>query len=297
MGRNATLRWRRPGRLAKEMSSAALQPANENAKAFRAQNQPADRCAYFPLSAAGIRVVSGMSAPSPKRENLLLNLACNLAIPTFVLMQLSKDKWLGPQWGMIVALIFPLGYGIYDLVQRKKTNIFSVIGVLSVLLTGTLNQMQADGFWFAVKEAAIPTALWRRRAVLDAHETPARPRVALERPNHRHRDGSKLRSTERDRRGDLDQLLNRASYGLAFSFLLSAILNFGLARYLLKSPPGTPEFNAELGKMNGLSLPVIMLPTMVVTMVVLWKLMSGLTQITGLELDDIVRGGAAKQKT
>jgi hypothetical protein len=48
----------------------------------------------------------------------------------------------------------------------------------------------------------------------------------------------------------------------------------------LKSPPGTPEFNAELGRMNGLSLPVIMLPTMVVTMVVLWKLMSGLTQIT-----------------
>jgi hypothetical protein len=46
-------------------------------------------------------------------------------------------------------------------------------------------------------------------------------------------------------------------------------LNFGLARYLPRSTPGTPEFNAELGKMNGLSLPVIMLPTMVVMMVVL----------------------------
>ena len=42
--------------------------------------------------------------------------------------------------------------------------------------------------------------------------------------------------------------------------------------------------------MNGLSLPVIMLPTMAVTMIVLWKLMTGLTQITGLELDDILRG-------
>ena len=103
--------------------------------------------------------------------------------------------------------------------------------------------------------------------------------------------------TERDRRGDLDRLLTRASFGLAFSFLLSAILNFGLARYLLRSAPGTPEFNAELGKMNGLSLPVIMLPTMIVTMVVLWKLMTGLTQITGLPFDDIVRAGGAKQKT
>ena len=232
---------------------------------------------------------------SPKRENLLLNLACNLAIPTFVLMQLSKDKWLGPQWGMIVALVFPLGYGIYDLVRRKKTNMFSIIGVLSVLLTGTLNQMRADGFWFAVKEAAIPTLFGT--SVLLSMRT-KRPLVRELIWNDQIIDTARVEAVlkERDRRCDLDRLLRRASFGLALSFLLSAVLNFGLARYLLQSPPGTPEFNAELGKMNGLSLPVIMLPTMVVTMVVLWNLMTGLTRITGLELDDILRG-AAKQKT
>jgi hypothetical protein len=91
---------------------------------------------HFPLSANHESALcKPMSDVSPKRESLLLNLACNLAIPTFVLMQLSKDKWLGPHWGMAVALVFPLGYGIYDLIQRRKTNIFSVIGVLSVLLT------------------------------------------------------------------------------------------------------------------------------------------------------------------
>jgi hypothetical protein len=231
-----------------------------------------------------------MPEVSPKRENLLLNLACNLAIPTFVLMQLSKDKWLGPQWGMIVALIFPLGYGIYDLVQRKKTNVFSIVGVLSVVLTGTLNQMKADGFWFAVKEAAIPTLFCA--AILFSMRT-KRPLVRELLWNDQIIDTARVETvlTERDRRGDLDRLLTRASLGLAFSFLLSAVLNFGLARWLLKSPPGTPEFNAELGKMNGLSLPVIMLPTMIVTMIVLWKLMTGLTHITGLELDDILRGG------
>jgi hypothetical protein len=231
-----------------------------------------------------------MSEVSPKRENLILNLACNLAIPTFVLIQLSKDKWLGPQWGMIVALIFPLGYGIYDLVQRKKTNVFSIVGVLSVVLTGTLNQMKADGFWFAVKEAAIPTLFCG--AILLSMRT-KRPLVRELLWNDQIIDTAKVETvlTERDRRGDLDRLLTRASLGLAFSFLLSAVLNFGLARWLLKSPPGTPEFNAELGKMNGLSLPVIMLPTMIVTMIVLWKLMTGLTHITGLELDDILRGG------
>ena len=231
-----------------------------------------------------------MPEVSPKRENLFLNLACNLAIPTFVLMQLSKDKYLGPQWGIIVALIFPLGYGIYDLARRKKTNIFSIVGVLSVVLTGTLNQMKADGFWFAVKEAAIPTLFCA--AILFSMRT-KRPLVNELLWNDQIIDTNKVETllTERDRRGDLDRLLNRASLGLAFSFLLSAVLNFSLARYLLKSAPGTPEFNAELGRMNGLSLPVIMLPTMIVTMIVLWKLMTGLTQITGLELDDILRGG------
>jgi len=230
--------------------------------------------------------------PEPaKRENLILNLACNLAIPTFVLMKLSTEDRLGPQWGMMVALLFPLGYGVYDLIKRKKTNLFSIIGIASVLLTGTMNQMKADGLWFAVKEAAIPTLFGA--AVLISMRT-KRPLVRELLWNDQVIDTARVDSVleERGQRAELDQLLRRASFGLAASFLLSAILNFALARYLLKSPAGTPEFNAELGKMNGLSLPVIMLPTMIVTMVVFWRLMNGLTRLTGLEVDEIFRGGA-----
>ena len=245
-----------------------------------------------------------MSAPAPKRENLLLNLAFNLAIPTFVLMTLSGEPhlgpvWgviprLGPQWGMIVALLFPITYGVYDLIQRRKANLFSIIGIVSVLLTGTLNQMKADAFWFAVKEAAVPTIFGV--AVLLTMRT-KRPLVRELLWNDQVIDTVKVDAVlqERGQRAEFDRLLQRANIGLAFSFLLSAVLNFGLARYLLKSPPGTAEFNAELGKMNGLSLPVIMLPSMVVTMFVFWKLMSGLTRLTGLELEEIFHGGAKKK--
>ena len=234
-----------------------------------------------------------MTAAAPKKENLILNLACNLAIPTFVLMKLSGEERLGPQWGMIVALVFPLGYGLYDLVRRKKTNLFSIVGVASVLLTGTLNQVKADGLWFAVKEAAIPTLFGV--AVLASMRT-KRPLVRELLWNDQVIDTARVDAVlvERGQQAELDRLLRRASFGLAFSFLLSAVLNFGLARYLLRSPVGTAEFNAELGKMNGLSLPVIMLPTMVVTMIVFWKLMSGLTRLTGLQLEDIFHGSARK---
>jgi hypothetical protein len=236
-----------------------------------------------------------MPANAPKRENLFLNLACNIAIPTVVLMKLSGENRLGPNWGMAVALAFPLGYGLYDLVQRRKTNIFSIVGICSVLLTGTLNQLKADGFWFAVKEGAIP--LLFGAAVLISMRT-KRPLVNELLWNDQIIDTGKVDTAlvERGRRNDFDRLLSRASIGLALSFLLSAVLNFGLARYLLKSPAGTPEFNAELGRMNVLNWPVIVLPSLVFTLVVFYKLMNGLTRLTGLEFDEIFRGGA-KQKT
>jgi hypothetical protein len=231
-----------------------------------------------------------MSAAAPKRENLLLNLACNIAVPTFVLMKLSGENRLGPQWGMIVALAFPLGYGIYDLIQRRKTNIFSIVGISSVLLTGTLNQFKADGFWFAVKEGAIP--LLFGAAVLLSMRT-KRPLVHELLWNDQIIDTEKVDTAlvERGHRSEFDRLLSRASIGLALSFLLSAALNFGLARYLLKSPAGTPEFNAELGRMNVLNWPVIVLPSMVFTLIVFYRLMNGLTRLTGLEFDQIFRGG------
>lgn len=232
-------------------------------------------------------------APKPKRENLFLNLACNIAVPSIVLMKLSDEHRLGPQWGMIVALIFPLGYGIYDLVQRKKTNVFSVVGIASVLLTGTLNQFKADNFWFAVKEGAIPLLFCI--SILLSMRT-KRPLVHELLWNDQVIDTEKVNAAlvEHGHRDAFDRLLARASIGLALSFLVSAALNFGLARYLLKSPSGTTEFNAELGRMNMLSWPVIVVPTMIITIVVFWRLMSGLTRLTGLQFEEIIHGGAAK---
>ncbi len=238
---------------------------------------------------------SAVTAPQPKRENLLLNLACNIAIPTIVLMKLSDENRLGPQWGMALALLFPLAYGVYDLIQRKKTNLFSILGIASVLLTGGLNQVKADGMWFAIKEASIPTLLGV--AVLLSMRT-KRPFVRELLWNDQVIDTAKVDAAlaERGKQADFDRLLARASYGLALSFLVSAVLNFGLARYLLKSPAGTPEFNAELGRMNLLNWPVIVIPSMAMTLYVLFSLIKGLTNLTGLQMEDIFHSPPEKPK-
>ncbi len=234
-----------------------------------------------------------MPAVPPKRENLFLNLLCNIAVPTIVLMKFSSDKWLGPQWGMLVALAFPLGYLVYDLIKRRKTNVFSVVGIASVLLTGTLNQLKADGFWFAVKEGAVPLVFGA--AVLISMRT-KQPLVHEMLWNDQVIDTAKVNAAlaERGNQSAFARLLDRASYGMALSFLLSSVLNFGLARYLLRSPPGTEAFNAELGKMQMLSWPVIVLPTMAVTIVVFYRLITGMTQLTGLDFEAIIHGGKPK---
>jgi hypothetical protein len=233
-----------------------------------------------------------MPADAPKRENLLLNIVCNIVIPTLILTRFSGEKALGPAWGLVVALAFPVSYGIWDFTQRRQANFISIIGFFSVLLSGGLGLTKVGGMGFAIKEAAMPLLIGL--AVLISLRT-KRPLVKSIVYNEQIIDLEKvdMALAARGNKPALDALLVRASYGLAASFLISAVLNFGLARYLLKSPAGTEAFNAELGKMHALSWPVIVLPSMAMLMWILWRLVKGIEQLTGLKQEEIFRGGSS----
>jgi len=82
--------------------------------------------------------------------------------------------------------------------------------------------------------------------------------------------------------------LVNASWLVAGSFFLSAILNYVLATVLITSQPGTVEFNEQLGKMTALSFPVIAIPAMLVLMGALFYLFSRITKLTGLTLEDVI---------
>lgn len=232
--------------------------------------------------------------PPPKRENLLLTVVFNIVVPSLILAKLSGPERLGPAVGLVTALVFPLGYGVWDFARRRQTNFVSIIGFVSVLLTGGLGLLKVDGLWFAVKEAAVPAvigfAVW-------ASMHSKRPLVRQFIFNDQVIDVPRVEAAleERGNRRAFDRLLVNASYWLVASFLLSAVLNFVLARWLLKSPSGTPEFNAELAKMNALSWPVIVLPTMIMTIYVLWRLFAGIKQLTGLGFEDVMHAPEPKK--
>ena len=234
------------------------------------------------------------SAPA-KQENLLLNLIANIALPWAALSWLSKPTLLGPVWALVVAIAFPLVYGAWDLISRRKTNFVSIIGLASVILTGGLGLLKIDGFWFAVKSGAVPVAVGL--AVLASMRT-KRPLVREMLYNEQVIDVARVDAelAVRGNRAAFDRLLDNASYLLVATFVVSGVLNFGLARYIIKSPSGTPEFNAELARMHLLDIPVTTIPSMAMLMFALWKLLGGIKALTGLELDDIFKSPPEKTK-
>jgi hypothetical protein len=100
-----------------------------------------------------------VTTAKPEPENLLLNLICNVGLPTAIMSWCSGDQLLGPKAGLLVALIFPLAYGVHDFLRRRRMNFISIIGFSSVLISGGFGLMNLDGFWFAVKDGALPALI------------------------------------------------------------------------------------------------------------------------------------------
>jgi hypothetical protein len=225
-------------------------------------------------------------ANAPKRENPLINLVCNIIVPSVVLMNLSSEKRLGPFWGLIVALAFPLGYGLYDLVRRRTANPLSILGFVSVLLSGSFTLLKLGGMWFAVKDAILPTLIGL--AILFTLKT-RRPLVRDLFYNEQIIDVARVDAVlrERGKVAEFEGLLRHASIGIALTFIATAPLSFALVRYVLKSPAGTVAFNEELGRMHWLGPLVIAVPSVVAVMVVFWRLVNGVCALTGLTQDEI----------
>ena len=102
---------------------------------------------------------SAQDATSPRRENPLLSILLNIVVPVIILTRFSSDEWLGPMYGLVVALAFPLAYGIFDYSRRRTLNFIPIVGVVGILLTGGIGLLKLDPMWIAVKEGAVPLVI------------------------------------------------------------------------------------------------------------------------------------------
>lgn len=227
--------------------------------------------------------------PQPqKAENLLVNLLFNIIIPTVILTKFSGDDYLGTTNSILVALAFPIVYGIRDMATRGKVNLFSVLGVFSIVLTGGISLLGLDPRYLAIKEAAVPATFGL--ATLVSLKTPY-PLVKTFIYNDTLLDIPAIdqRLAENGNRQPFERRLTMASLLVAASFFLSSLLNYLLAIFIVTAQPGTVEYNEQLGKMTALSFPVIALPATLVMMAAMLYLFSGITRLTGLDIEHVIK--------
>lgn len=229
---------------------------------------------------------------SPKQENLLVNLAFNIVIPALILSKLSSDEYLGTTLALIVALAFPLAYGVMDFIQRDKVNIFSILGIVSTLLTGSISLLKLGPEYIAIKEAAIPGIIGI--VVLISTWTPF-PLVGKLIMNDAIFNTPKLNAdiAERNTQERLQSVLRNCSIMVAGSFAFSSVMNYLLATWVVVSDPGTVAYNEELGKMTALSYPVIALPSMIIMGITLFYLIKNIQKLTGNSIEHYMLTGKA----
>lgn len=222
-----------------------------------------------------------------KKSGFLSNLLINVVIPAVILSRFSGEDALGPVWAVVVALAFPLLFGVWELKQSGKINFFSVLGIVSVLLTGGISLLQLDPAYIAIKEALIPGLIGV--IVLVSQYTPY-PLVKKLLINPELLDTDKLQQAlaAQNNSAEFDQRMARAGYIVAASFFMSSALNYVLAKAIVVSQPGTTAYAEELGRMTWLSYPVIVVPSMIMLLGSIWYIFRQIGKLTGQSLEDFI---------
>lgn len=216
-----------------------------------------------------------------------MSLLTSIIIPAVILSKFANEEYLGVVPGFIIALAFPVGQGLYEIIKTRKPGFISIIGLASIFLTGIIGILQLPTEWLAFKEASVPLLIGMAVVLSLKTRYPLVKKLFF---NDSLLDMERIGKIldEKNARGAMEKTLKISTYMIGGSFLLSAVLNFILAKVIVTSPSGTEAFNMELGRLTALSYPVIALPSTIVMCVALWYLFAKLKKLTGLEFEELI---------
>ncbi|MCB5161292.1 VC0807 family protein [Marinomonas algarum] len=228
-----------------------------------------------------------MNSTPTHKPRPMVDLIVSVILPSFILMKLSGEESLGVSGGLLLALAFPFGWGVFELIKYKKFNFIALLGVISVFLTGSIGLFELDNKWLAIKEASIPAIIGI--AVFISTFTPY-PLVRALFFNASIMDVEMIKQKleENHTTQVFEKRLMTATYFITGSFAFSATMNYILAKWLVTSPAGTEAFNEELGQMTLYSYPMIAIPSMIMMMAIFFYLLRSIKQATGLKLEDLI---------
>ena len=231
--------------------------------------------------------------PAPPPDNPLLSVAVNIALPVFVLNKGSH--YLSPQVTLFIALCFPLGYGIQDYVRRRHKNYVSLVGIVNILLTGSLALLSLNGIWFAFKDASLPFILgllvlgsaWTKNPaakILFCNPHILNMGLIDEKVATLHRESQFLAS------------LRKTTLWLSVSFFISAVANFVLAYHIFEDidPALSREdmmriLNGQIAHMTWVGFGVIALPLMIFSSILVYAFLKRLSSMLEVPVDALMK--------
>ncbi len=222
-----------------------------------------------------------------KKEHPFINISFNIIIPSIIMMKFDDWFMLDPTIALILALLFPLGYGLFDFIQSHRWNIFSCVGFCSILITGGIGLLKLPSQWIPIKETTVPIifcifitlSLFNEHTLLEKF---------LFNENLLNADLIYSRIRTKKQKKLFQKIMKIATGILALSFIISSILNFVLAKITIHSATDSALFTKELGTMLALSYPVIVLPCTVMLYVMLHYVIKHLTRLTGLSIHELL---------
>ena len=115
-------------------------------------------------------------------------------------------------------------------------------------------------------------------------------------PHLLHLDKMQIALDEKNHQSEFDILLRKSTLFLSVSFFFSAALNFFLSLHIFKeldplldSTQKALVLNEQIAKMTQYSFLIILLPSMLFLVFILWHLLSGIRQLTGLSNEEILK--------
>ncbi len=193
-------------------------------------------------------------------------------------------------WALLLALAFPLFYGLFDLFKHKRKNFIALLGALNVCFTGGFALLSLSGIWFAVKEALFPLLIGL--FVLFSAYTGKNFFEYLIRSMPLNWTLIEEKIQALSSASALKALFQKATVWFSFSFFVSAVLNFLLALYIFADKgtgkPDSLEMNQKIADMTWLGFVVIGLPLTLFSVFVFWRFLRGLSRLTGLSLEQIL---------
>lgn len=210
-------------------------------------------------------------------------IAATVVAPSLVLV-LGSDVF-GGTGVLLVGLAPPLLWAVRGLIRARTVSPIAVLSIVGVTASGGVGLLELDTRWFAWKEAALGVLV----GVLTGASafTPwCVVGVVLDRLFVRDRVVEALA-----RQGTADEYrraVRNATLGLAVVSLVAAVVSGLLARSMVHSAAGTPEFGSEVGYYTGWSFPVVTVPSLVLSVVVFRRLLARVEQLTGTAWDELL---------